>query len=259
MSFLARGFLALLFASAAMPALAKQPDAAGCEAVLPKSIMATHTLPPYPRISVRLGESGATMVAVTIGTNGAPVSTAVSSSSGSARLDDAATTHIMQVWRWEKLPETCRQSVTTLVRVVWDLKAAPPEDGGDFGDVDRATVLAMMNVLVMDASDIPPGVIVDKPAFSMAMVMVPETGDLRVISRRGSGNPALDERALYLIKTRYRWMPARMDAKPIGSAVLVAVFWMPPGTPKLDPQALKALMGAFVSTDTPAATGKPVP
>ena len=85
----------------------------------------TRTLPPYPPISVRLNESGSTLMEVHITTEGNVDDCKVITSSSSERLDTAACDHVKRVWRWQ--PPTNQGTpiaVTTRVSVKWDLKDA---------------------------------------------------------------------------------------------------------------------------------------
>ena len=85
----------------------------------------TRTLPPYPPISVRLNESGTTLMEVHITTEGNVDDCKVVTSSSSERLDQAACDHVKRVWRWQ--PPTNQGApiaVSTRVSVTWDLKDA---------------------------------------------------------------------------------------------------------------------------------------
>jgi len=85
----------------------------------------THTLPPYPPISVRLNESGTTLMEVHITTEGNVDDCKVVQSSSSERLDSAACEFVKSHWRWQ--PPTNQgtpTAVSTRVSVKWDLKDA---------------------------------------------------------------------------------------------------------------------------------------
>jgi protein TonB len=85
----------------------------------------THTLPPYPPISVRLNESGTTLMEVHITTEGNVDDCKVVQSSSSERLDSAACDFVKSHWRWQ--PPTNQgtpTAVSTRVSVKWDLKDA---------------------------------------------------------------------------------------------------------------------------------------
>ncbi len=91
----------------------------------PKSIEKTHTLPPYPALSQRLGEQGTTRLKVTVSTDGKATEVSVDKTSGSNRLDQAAVAHVKDNWRWEPATRGGNPVVDTiLVDVVWDLKNA---------------------------------------------------------------------------------------------------------------------------------------
>ena len=90
-----------------------------------RPIMRTHTLPPYPPISVRLNESGTTLMEVHITTEGNVDDCKIVTSSSSERLDTAACDYVKRVWRWQ--PPTQQgtpTAVSTRVSVKWDLRDA---------------------------------------------------------------------------------------------------------------------------------------
>lgn len=90
-----------------------------------RPIMRTHTVPPYPPISVRLNESGTTLMEVHITTTGSVDDCKILNSSSSERLDSAACDYVKRVWRWQ--PPTNQGApvaVSTRVSVKWDLKDA---------------------------------------------------------------------------------------------------------------------------------------
>lgn len=100
------------------------PRAAISDTVL-KPIGRTHTIPPYPPISVRLNEQGTTLMEVHITTEGNVEECKIVNSSGSDRLDSAACEFVKQHWRWQP-PTSQGQPVDarTRVSVKWDLKDA---------------------------------------------------------------------------------------------------------------------------------------
>ncbi len=90
-----------------------------------RPIARTRTLPPYPPISVRLNESGTTLMEVHITTEGNVDDCKVVTSSSSERLDQAACDHVKRVWRWQPpTKEGVPVAVSTRVSVKWDLKDA---------------------------------------------------------------------------------------------------------------------------------------
>jgi periplasmic protein TonB len=85
----------------------------------------THTLPPYPPISVRLNEQGTTLMEVHITTEGNVDDCKIVQTSSSDRLDQAACDFVKSHWRWS--PPTNQgapTAVSTRVSVKWDLKDA---------------------------------------------------------------------------------------------------------------------------------------
>jgi periplasmic protein TonB len=86
----------------------------------------THMPPPYPAMSLRLGEQGTTRIRVSISTRGAITGCRVIDSSGSDRLDNAACSYVQQRWRW-KPPMRGGRAVTaeTQISVIWSLRRVP--------------------------------------------------------------------------------------------------------------------------------------
>ena len=91
----------------------------------PKEIAKTHTIPPYPALSQRLGEQGTTTLKVTVGVNGKPTEVSIDNGSGSARLDQAALVYVRDNYTWEPATRDGKPVADTiLVKIVWDLKNA---------------------------------------------------------------------------------------------------------------------------------------
>src|ERR1700753_330861 len=79
----------------APPAPPPPPKAAPVAASDPlRAIQRTHTQPPYPAISVRLNESGTSLIEVQLTTAGHVDACKVVTGSGSERLDNAACDHV---------------------------------------------------------------------------------------------------------------------------------------------------------------------
>jgi periplasmic protein TonB len=90
-----------------------------------RPVARTHTLPPYPPISVRLNEQGTTLMEVHITTEGNVDDCKIVQTSSSDRLDQAACDFVKSHWRWS--PPTNQgapTAVSTRVSVKWDLKDA---------------------------------------------------------------------------------------------------------------------------------------
>ncbi len=90
-----------------------------------KAIEKTHSLPPYPALSQRMGEQGTTLLKVAIDTTGKVTDCTVVTSSGSTRLDAAAVEYVKANWRWQPPTQAGKPvAATTEVSVKWDLKNA---------------------------------------------------------------------------------------------------------------------------------------
>jgi periplasmic protein TonB len=85
----------------------------------------THTKPPYPVISQRLGEHGTTTVEVNIDVSGSVTDCKITKTSGSDRLDQTTCEYVKSHWKWQ--PPTLEGKPTaavTRIAMVWDLKDA---------------------------------------------------------------------------------------------------------------------------------------
>jgi TonB family protein len=180
-----------------------------------RPIMDTHTEPPYPSIAQMTDEEGTTTVEVTIGKDGSVSKAGVFKSSGSLRLDDMAVEHVKANWRWEPAKRDCEPvEAVTRVNIVWRLRdqpeALPP-------GVAQWTP---------DMADYPPEARARREQGGTVIgVALSENGE--VLAARvaiSSGFPALDDKALVLVKSR-KWQPAQMDGKAIPTVIQLAVLW----------------------------------
>ncbi len=112
----------------AAPAPVKAAPPAPPAAIKPtelKAIARTHSIPPYPTISQRLGEQGTSQLQVAIDVTGTVTDCKISKSSGSDRLDQAACEYVKGHWRWQPPTQEGKAvSANTMVDVVWNLKNA---------------------------------------------------------------------------------------------------------------------------------------
>lgn len=67
----------------------------------PLGIQATHTIPPYPPLDVRLGHEGTVVLRLTISAEGRVTEASVARSSGSDSLDNVARSWVMAHWRYQ--------------------------------------------------------------------------------------------------------------------------------------------------------------
>ena len=91
----------------------------------PREIARTHTTPPYPALSQRMGEQGTTALTCYIDIDGKPINCSVTRSSGSQRLDDAASSYVKEHYTWEPATRDGKPvAAQTQLIVTWDLKNA---------------------------------------------------------------------------------------------------------------------------------------
>lgn len=78
-----------------------QPPQAGPHDHGPVSLMATHTIPPYPPMDARLGNQGTVVLRLQIGPEGNVLNAKVLRSSGAEGLDRAALSWVVAHWRYQ--------------------------------------------------------------------------------------------------------------------------------------------------------------
>ena len=66
-----------------------------------RPVSATHTIPPYPSIAIRLAHEGTARLRITVGEQGNVVSADVAQSSGHGELDAAAIAWVKEHWRYQ--------------------------------------------------------------------------------------------------------------------------------------------------------------
>lgn len=67
----------------------------------PVSLMATHTIPPYPALDARFGNQGTVLLHLVIGSDGRVRAAEIIRSSGFAGLDQAAQAWVVGHWRYQ--------------------------------------------------------------------------------------------------------------------------------------------------------------
>lgn len=179
-----------------------------------RPIMSTHTIPPYPEVSVMTNESGTTLLEVAIGADGVPTQTAVVASSGSLRLDAAAADYVKNIWRWNAPVQNCQpMAVRTRVSIKWDLRDAP----------DTGPRPPIVN---MDIKDYPPGAKQrhEQGAVGLMAVVMPDGAVAITRVTNSSGFPELDVKSEELAKT-WHFTPAALDGRSIITPVFLVSVW----------------------------------
>jgi protein TonB len=88
-------------------------------------IGATHTLPPYPELAIRLRQNGIVTLRIALGADGSIGDVRIEKSSGSSLLDDAAVAWVKTHWRYRPATENGTPVASTaLAAVRFDLKQA---------------------------------------------------------------------------------------------------------------------------------------
>ncbi|HET7083194.1 MAG TPA: energy transducer TonB [Rhizomicrobium sp.] len=185
-----------------------------------RPIMATHTLPPYPALSTKLEEEGTTLLRVAIGLDGTPTEVIVDNSSGSVRLDSAAAAYVKTVWRWQPTlgPDCTPMKIVTRVSINWALRDRPSPDAVRYTQLNMAQ------------ADYPPGAMERKEqGFVTVAITVPPDGATPGFAVSStSGYPDLDDKALDILKTRYRWKAGEMNGKPVLTTLGIIAIWTLP-------------------------------
>lgn len=90
-----------------------------------RSVAGTHTIPPYPDLARRLGESGTVRLEIALDDAGGVRAVTVARSSGSERLDQAAAQWVQANWRYEPATRNGKPVASSvLAEVVFDLRNA---------------------------------------------------------------------------------------------------------------------------------------
>jgi TonB family protein len=247
--------LSICLVLAALPAHADDPismrptppgqeqDCKGHQLLRP--VMATHTQPPYPQVSVMTNEQGTTLLDVMIGADGVPSDVTVATSSGSLRLDEASRDYVKANWKWQPPLNDCKAvSAKTRISINWSLRNANPIGG--LAALNPAMALDILNVKVADPSDYPAAAPpLTTPAMSMVMVMMGMSGKVDAAMLHPGPTPALDAKAIEMAKS-YHWPQTRMDGKPIGGMYLLMIMWPLPGRPKPDADEIRRLLAMFI-------------
>lgn len=204
----------LVILLAASPALAQEPAKPCTAPEQPlRPIMATHTIPPYPEVSVMTDEAGTTLVEVAIGTDGVPTATSVVRSSGSLRLDAAAADYVKDVWRWNAPVHECKPvAVHTRVSIKWDLR-------------DHSSSGPQPPTVNMDDKDYPAGARQRHEQGSvLLMVLVSPDGQVNPTVATSSGFTELDEKSIEVAR-RWHWTPASIDGRAVLTPVYIVAVW----------------------------------
>jgi TonB family protein len=181
-----------------------------------RPIMATHTIPPYPELSVMTNEDGTSLLTVTIGVDGVPTDVQIANSSGSLRLDEAARDFVKATWRWTPPLKECGPEAPKLrVSIKWDLKDAQDNPS------------QRMPSITMTKADFPPGALGrHEQGTTVVAMLIAVNGDIaRAEVTQGSGFADLDSKALEIAKTRYRWTAAKMGDAPVNTLIYLIVTW----------------------------------
>ncbi|MEO8301373.1 MAG: energy transducer TonB [Rhizomicrobium sp.] len=198
----------------ASPAWAADADKACSAPDAPlRPIMATHTIPPYPEVSVMTKESGSTLMEVVIGPDGVPTKVSVLNSSGSLRLDAAAADYVKNTWRWNAPVHNCQPlAVATRVSVAWDLRDA----------IDTGPRPPSVN---MNIADYPPAARQrHEQGTVVLLIVVSPNGAVNPTVQTSSGFAELDQKSVELART-WHFTPASLDGRAVVTGVFLLSVW----------------------------------
>jgi TonB family protein len=179
----------------------------------------------YPLLSALLGEHGATYLEFVIKEDGSVISPVVFRSSGSMRLDDAATTLVVQHWRYlpavlNGKPVACKWRA----EVVWQLNQSAfnmPQGGP-------------ANVVFMTPADYPKDALARGEQGATALVVVYATDaapEVRVI--RSSGFLDLDVESMKLAFAKLHAKAGEYGGTQVKTVIFLVMVWalQPPAPP----------------------------
>jgi TonB family protein len=178
-----------------------------------RPIMATHTIPLYPQVSVMTNEQGSTMLEVHIGADGVPDAAKVVNSSGSMRLDAAAVEHVKSTWRWNAPVHNCQPlAVSTRVSILWDLR-------------DARNTGPLPPTVNMDIKDYPPGARQRHEQGTVYLwILISPDGSVSATVQTSSGFPELDQKSLDLARN-WLWKPAHLGDQAVVTPVYLLSVW----------------------------------
>lgn len=188
-------------------------------------IMMTHTLPPYPPISIFANEEGATTLTVVIDENGNVADDFLFETSGSKYLDDAALQFVKEKWKWKPVTLNCKpMAARTRIRITWDLHYTE----------DRARYEYPYLPFTMAESDYPPEALGKKEeGITGVLISYSTTGvPIAWFIMHSSGHKDLDEAAAKIAMQRYAVSPMKMTGQPIKSGAFYAMEWKLPNIGK---------------------------
>jgi TonB family protein len=175
----------------------------------PKTIVTTFRQPPYPTASQRDDESGTTFLEITVAPDGGPTDFVVTRSSGSKRLDDAASSFAMSKYRWEKAPDGCL-AVRRPITIIWQLGNPPKAD---------AAVLAPLSNYPADALRL------EELGDAYLTLSLGDGGTLKDVHIvYSSGYPELDNQSIAIVKAS----PNLTAGKAAGPFTLLFRWKLPP-------------------------------
>jgi TonB family protein len=213
--------LVAILASVTVSEAQEQPCAKPGKSLVP--IFSTHIEPAYPTASQRRGETGAVVMAVSVGVDGAPADVLITRSSGVERLDELSVRQVKSRWRWEPPTEDCKPVTAQMaVTFVWYLGAPPKSDWG----------------LIMPAN-LFPAIAVDQGNFgdTYLELFLDDLGavqDGRIVY--SSGFAELDEKALSIAKTT----PGLLAGKLSGTKTVLFRWKAPAGRTNLETLLIRA-------------------
>jgi TonB family protein len=178
-----------------------------------RPFITTHTLPPYPPVSVMTAEEGISLLQVSIGPDGVPTDVSVVTSSGSTRLDQAAADHVKSNWRWNAPVVNCQPaSAKTRVSIKWDLR-----DAG---------INSNLPAIYMEAHDYPPDAQKhhEQGTATVVVVIAADGKVMQALLFQSSGFADLDARSLELARS-WHWVPANLNGRTLTTSIIFRSIW----------------------------------
>lgn len=179
-----------------------------------RPVPGTHLIAPYPVLSQRIGEQGATLLDVLVGKDGIPSSVTVARSSGSPRLDEAAVSAVKLAWRWQPSNKDCANGVATKVQMYWNLH-------------DAANPYSSVLILRAEDADYPADALAKgEEGLTVMTVALKDNGVVQETRLIGSsGFSDLDTKAMAIV-LKHKFQPGEVDGKPVQSVLTVGMAFL---------------------------------
>lgn len=183
--------------------------------VKPKSAN-SHLAENYPPVSVALGEQGTTVLRFIITVEGTTKDVAVTKSSGSMRLDEAAIEDVANRWRY--IPASSGDKPISCMHVA-EVRWALDDKHETIPEELRRDAIKMAR------ADYPEGALGRHEEGIVVLLAICFDNDRRTVIVRSSGFLELDKAAQRIVNERLKLEGGRLGGNPVQTTAIIPVLW----------------------------------